>query len=530
MLNLLAKDIKLMFSFGKDIKRKTISMIVTFLFLALFAVIETYLYQAILGKIKNFSGAQVPFTALYLFIISILLMFYDLMAAKRLFFDGDDGRYLSTYPVEGSQIIFSKLIIIFLTSYLFSLAFAYPIIVSYGINNSRLPIFYFLGLFYPLLTTFFEIGVSLILLFPVKFISDFLKRHQLIQFILGMAVMGGLAFAYAKVVDLFVALLSGDSLSSLFNSTNMATLSYWKKFFVVSNYAVDILFSNRMSSFLPLLLFSLGALMIGLTLTLVFYPKMRESLVKASPKGRKKAYKQVSETHALLNKELDLLFRNRDSLFGYAGLLLSSPYLLYTVLFAMHKAFSSGMLGYYLALIPSFDMAIDILFYLFFVLILAGGASDYIGREGNSLKMMKTMPIAPKKQLWVKILIPFLLSSLSSLVSALLLLFMLKLDAMLVLSMFVVGELALLSYNLIAMMEELKRSKTKGNSSFGSSVYSYSFPIVCFVIAFLVCFLQIGNLWAYIAILALGTVSLLPSLFVYLRKEDRLFADMEVSS
>jgi cell division transport system permease protein len=74
MLNLIAKDFKLMFSGHGGAKKKLLSM-VTALLMAAFAVgVEWFLFSTILGKIQNFGGATVPFLTLFLSIISCLMI------------------------------------------------------------------------------------------------------------------------------------------------------------------------------------------------------------------------------------------------------------------------------------------------------------------------------------------------------------------------------------------------------------------------------------------------------------------------
>ena len=144
MLNLLAKDFKLLFGKGTTISKRITSIIVTFLFVAAFIGIEVFLYITILNKVGNIQNAPIAFTCLFLFIVSIIIIVSSLLSANKLFFNEKDIEQLSVHPVDEIQIIFSKLIFLFITHYAIGFVTSFPLFVAYGVINSKTMMFYYL--------------------------------------------------------------------------------------------------------------------------------------------------------------------------------------------------------------------------------------------------------------------------------------------------------------------------------------------------------------------------------------------------
>ena len=87
MLSLLAKDFKLIFARKDSISKTILSAIFSVLVVAILIAIETFIFQVILTKIKNYYQAPISFLTLFLFIISILMIVFSVIQARKLFFN-----------------------------------------------------------------------------------------------------------------------------------------------------------------------------------------------------------------------------------------------------------------------------------------------------------------------------------------------------------------------------------------------------------------------------------------------------------
>lgn len=102
MINLLAKDFKLMFGKEKSIAKKIITILITIFFLTCFIGIEVFLFTTILNKIGKFHQAPMAFMNVFLFIISILITISGIFRAIKLFLI---KRILNNYPQNRLVIV-----------------------------------------------------------------------------------------------------------------------------------------------------------------------------------------------------------------------------------------------------------------------------------------------------------------------------------------------------------------------------------------------------------------------------------------
>ena len=179
MLNLLHKDFRLMFGGNKNISSWILKIIVGILFVVIFVAIEIFLFISILNKIENYNNASTAFINLFLFIISILLIISGIVSANKLFFNEKDIEQLAVHPVSNTSIVASKLLFLFIMHYATCFLFCYPLFVAYAIMIGKGSWFYYLALFYPALTFFIEMGVSLLFVYPFYIIKKFLTSKQI---------------------------------------------------------------------------------------------------------------------------------------------------------------------------------------------------------------------------------------------------------------------------------------------------------------------------------------------------------------
>lgn len=527
MLTLLSKDLKLLFGKKGTKREKVLYFLFLFLFLALGIALESIFYSLILKRISSFENAPLAFTSLFLFVISVLLMLSALFEERRLFYSESDTRQLFAYPINSAKIILSKLLLLFFTQYLLGLVLTYPIFVSYGIIFNRTPVFFFLTLFYPLLTFFFEAGVSMILLFPFKKIVGFLHDHLIVEFVVATILFGAFAYLYGQVLTVFLNLISENALSSLFNKETISALLSAKKYFVVATHLVDMYLLGRFDGFVFYLLFSVFGFALGLVLTCFFYGKSLEEDKQKIGKKKEHKYKKISAEAALFKKETILLFRNGDNLFLYSSLLIIAPYLLYLVILALNTIFTSGTVGYYVAAVPDFVANIDIAVISLFTLALASGSSDFLGREKNSLKIMKSIPVSSKKMILIKLLIPFLASLVSLSVSVLVLGLTSTTDVYISLVGFFFGLTSLVSFYTLSFLSELKGKSVNSKALVTSYVI---LPFVIFGIMTALGFAGLSRLYIALTCSILEVAITALTVIYFLRHESRLWLELEVSA
>ena len=526
MINLLIKDFKLLFSSSSSLKKRIVEGIFKIIFLSIFISFMTVLFMMILNKVKSYPKASESFLILFLFVISCIMIIIDLFTANKLFFKEIDNT-LTHLPVSNEEIITSKLLFLLGFHYLTSIIFTYPIFIAYGINLRSTPWYYFLSLFYPLLSFIFEMGIALILVYPFKLVLDYLKKHILIQFIVSSIIMITGCILYSKVLSLFMDLVVANNLNSLFTTESLNRLQ------VITSYMLPIgllikSYIGISRSMLQYLLIALGVFILGMTLISFSYAKLRA--VKFNKKEKKDKDKHIVKgvNRILIDKELSLLFKDSNNIFSFSGLLLVQPFLMYLVIDSLNKVFSSGPMQYYMLALPQFIPAMDCVLAMLFTIIINSGANSYIDSERKTMKIMKTMPVSYLKQLFIKTLVPYLLSALALICSEIVLISTHTISLMTFIFSLVLTLSLLIIYELASLNEELKIRNNKPRESFISSLYAYLVPILFFIITLLLASLGINPILIYSLGFLIIILLALPFIINIKKRILNAFIDLEV--
>lgn len=526
MLTLLAKDFRLFFSKEQSLTKRIISTIVSIVFIAAFVAIEVFLFISIFKKISNYNLAPIAFVNLFLFIISLLIIFLDINNADRLFFNQRDIEQLATRPIDNSSIILSKLIFLFITHYLISFIFIYPVIVSYGLLIHKATIFYYLGIFYPVLSFLFEGGIALLLAYPYHIFKKFLNRHLIFKFIVILSIIVVGSILYAKILNVFIEIVAGNNINSLFTVDSINKLIKLRKYEFPTSFLVDIIFASQQSKLFILLTIGGGVFLLGVNIAIFAYNYVKNLTLNPKLKKEIHEFKLQKVNNALIKKEIILLVKNSDYIISFIGLLIVEPLLLFLVLKALNTIFKTGIFSYYLIVFPNFIPLVDMLIIFLFTVIISSGANQYLRNEKRSIKIMKTIPISPVKQICFKLLIPFSLSSIALLISLLVLLIGGIISGLIFIISLILSIIILITFVLVSLIEEFK-VKNKNRNSFLSSLVGYGMPIFFIGLGLISAFNQINIIYSFITCILLFGIILLVT-FIYLKNHFyHLFLDVE---
>ncbi len=527
MLTLLIKDFRLMFSKERSSAKGVIKMIFTALFVLGFVAIEIFLYSALLRKIENFSNAPTSFTLLFLFVISVFMTVSAVLNAKKLFFNEQDIKQLSNHPVENSKMIISKLIFLVIIQYTTSLIFEYPIFVAYATISGVPLIFYYTALFYPLIACIFEIGVGLLLVYPVRMLSEYLKKHVLLEFILSVVLIFGLVIPYSRVLNIFVDLVANNEITLLFTEENMAAIAKFGEYAVPVNFLVDVFLLKKTSSLFAYLGIAGGVFVLGLSITIYTFHRVRNVTTTSKPKKLNFAYKKRSRVYGLVKKEIILLTKNPDYIFSFSGLLIVQPFLLYMITVAMNAIFSSGTFLYYTTLFPNFVALIDVFLVIMVTLIVNSGANQYISMEERTIKNLKTIPVDYRLQLLVKVLLPFTMSTVSLIIAVFALLIGEVITPLTALFAFLLSFVVVLVFDIISLREELNIRHGKPRSSYLSNLFSYVLPLAYIALVMFLSFSGASLIVMYLLGVLLFAVLGLPQILKVKKHMGDWFMELE---
>lgn len=530
MLALLYKDFKLIFASGKAGKWRIVSYLINALLIALFITIETFIVSNVLTRLKTSDNAPLAFVPVALFIVSVLMIFLCLTQAKKLFFNDRDTINLSTLPVKNSQIILSKILFLFLLQYVTGLMFTYPVIASYAVIFNRGSQLYYFGLFYPALAFPFECGIALILVYPYKLASDFLKKHPLVQFIFAAAVIFALCWLYSIVLNIFVNLIASNNFDAILNNSTISAMIAARRYMVPITWLVDLFFVNDASRLIMYLPVSLGIFIFGVTLCVISFSYLRAVRFSSRTKTKQFKFKTHSAGFALIKKEFTLLFKDSDNLFSFTGLLVVQPFLIYLIVSSINTIFCTGVFKLYVKLLPPFLPIIDILLIILVSLIIAQGANTYISNEGKNIRLIKSFPVNVFKQLSIKVALPFIFVISSVLITYLILLILGVITVWTALFGFLLTALIHCIFSIISLYEEMKIRNNRSRNYFLSSTFSYALPILYSAAMIVASYFGLNIYIAYAIGFAIIIASGLPWVIKFKSRILRLFDELEVTN
>ena len=527
MINLLIKDFRLMFGNKQNVSQQIVSAVFSVLFFVAFIVIEVFLFRTILKTIRDIKYASTAFLTLFLFVTTILITIGNLFQAKRLFFDAKDIEQLSNRPVSNTQIILSKLLYLFLIHYATSLMFEYPLFVAYGTLIGKMPMFYYLCLFYPAATFFFEMGVALLLVYPLWLFTRFMKRRFWLEMTVSLVLICSLTLVYSYVLDIFIKLVANNDMLTLFSQQSINGFIKFQRNAFPVNFLVDIFFNKSTSALFPFLCISLGVFGLGLSVAIFAFGDVRNVSASITVNQKPRPFKDTPIWRALVKKEFSLIAKNSDYIFSYTGLLIAQPLLLHFVIKSINTVLKSGTIQYFASLVPGLIDYVDILMVMLFTVIINQGANSYITMEARTIKNMKTIPVPFSTQLFIKVAIPFVLSTASLLVSCVVLWLTKTVSFKIMLFALLISIVLLFVFQVISLWEELSIRHGKPRSTFVSTLFSYLLPIVYAVTAIVLSYTGLSSsvtiLLGLAVIIVIGAA---PVAIVFTRAND-MFLSLE---
>ena len=401
-------------NFEKNRKRKLIIYALVYAYLC--GMVLSISYSCIEG-LKVYGEEQIFINVLlmaYLMLISIRLIF----SSMNVLYYSNDNEVISTYPVREKDIVFSKMLTILFTEYIFEILVFIPSLVMYGIMCNMGALYYMhlilVGLMYPIIPiAVFSFVVSVFIR-----LFKFIRNKESVQY---FAIL--LVFGFMIVVNL---LISGNAENEITNDDIARTLMSYNqrientlRFFPgVKVYANSLKNDIGVVNFKLLMAMALSAIafyLFGIVIS-HFYMNTVISMNSSfrTKKNKKLMFNQKGISNSYFRKELKIWFRH--PLFLMQCIL---PPIIFPIIFMIpanasmkitesnasvlfiSKTFmeENGILG----LIVS-------IFILNMMFLFNYTASVCISKDGKDAIFMKYIPVEYSKQCIYKIFISLILN------------------------------------------------------------------------------------------------------------------------
>jgi hypothetical protein len=531
IISLLFKEFRVNSFARKVSKNNRFSFLLNLLFLATYLFVIIYIFVVIVGKLERYEKATVNFMVMFLFVLFLFESFIGLEVTRNSFYNIDDILVLDGKPIDPKNLVFTKMLFVYLHQMGVSFISSYPILVAYCYVTYLTPINYFLLLFYPILIAFAEVALIGILLVPYNYIFNFLKRNYIIQIITAGILVLGLCYLYSFVLDIFVRLIQKQNLEALFTANNLRLLASSVVYFVPVNYLVTSLLRINPAG----MVYFFAIVIVALVFGTVFISLSYASFAKQRSQGKEKeittkGLKIRSATNALFKKEMILTLRNSSKTFSFTSLLIMEPFLMYLVVKAINLLFTSGALSFTLIQFPNIEKFVDIMLILYFVGVINSGGIDFLGDEKETMRVMKTVPVSPLKQILVKFTIPFFLSLISLVISLIVLLATSTIDYEIAIVGFIFSSLFLLGNDAMSLFNELKHPTLSSDSNvfFLTGLYLFIIPILLLASGLTLEYLKVESYYIYLALAGILLIFVVPFFISFKKKIYKYFMKLEV--
>lgn len=536
LLDLIHKE-RLLVGTGRQKKtRLFFNLLFKLVFAGLFIALESFIYIELDKKIERYSSfGTFDFLVFFMFVMFIISIFSSIFMARKSLFNKDDASVMLVLPISGEEIILSKVLFIYGEQVILNLIISTPLLISYGALRNFMPQFYVLSIIYPLFISILVVAIALTLVVPFEYIYEFIKRHDILQFILASIVVILLCFIYKYVLELFLTALNNSTFGGAFSDEFINALHYFRLYLVPINNVLDSMINS--SGTLSAITMFLGAtilfLIIGINLTTYFFNKFNrlDSFKSSKKKQSKNANLKVNSLfYSLLKKETDLLFKDSSYIFSYTSLLIMMPFLSFVVISSLNSIIYQN-LKIFLNLFPELTNAISLTLILLFMGVINSSATLSISREGKALQIVKYIPVEPSKQILAKLIIPTLLSSLSLLISEIVLISTSSIPVSVFFTSLIVGLCLIIFSNVFGVfmdMKDLTYSK-KFKSKYLVNLVSIIYPLIILVVMFGLSFLGAPSYSIYLVITLISIILLVPLFIKFKSRLSKGFYSMEVN-
>ena len=206
----------------RDLKfsRKILIFIIKLISAGLLIALEVFIFYSLDSKVSvNSDYGTFDFLVLILFLTLVISIIFTSLKARKVLFNRLDKVILSPLPISNGEVLFSKVLYLFLVEVITNLLISSPILICYFAARNYMPTFYIFSLIYSFIISLFGIGVSLLLSIVFEYAYRLLKLSDIAQFMFASILVISLCFAYQVVLDLFLSALNTNEGTGMFSTT-----------------------------------------------------------------------------------------------------------------------------------------------------------------------------------------------------------------------------------------------------------------------------------------------------------------------
>lgn len=352
-----------------------------------------------------------------LYVITLIpMIFICLENMRRTLCDKADKNVLLPLPVKEQTLFLSKFAVLLLKTYIMALVLIVP--VNAIVYSAFLPsgIFWLTSFIVWLIFPTIVFMFACLFIVPYIKIFNFMKDKYILIFILLTVVLAIFVFLYSLFLGATQGYLETGQIKFLFNEEFINALKFMLNwFYPVNCLAGIVLCTDLLKSILVVVgCVVISALLIYFIATKLFHLTLYKDDVSKVVYKKSTKTKQLPVLLTLIKKEFLTIAREPKHIFSYLAIATIMPILVYCC-FTLFESLILNMLGVNMSL----PLALFIM--LVFGVLTNTFCSTNISREGVFFQKIKTLPIKPANILFSKVIFCCMVSLLSVLLTAIVL-------------------------------------------------------------------------------------------------------------
>ncbi len=194
---------KLDLSFAKSAKQTIFRVVFSLLkFASITAIIYLAFYFLSTLRLTSLNkGIPTNFFSIIFSIMIVLSILVEIFGLNKSLYLAKDNQVLLTMPTSRQTVFFSKMIVYLCYEFIRNMFYIVPLLVAYGMINS-MPIFFYPWVFVAnLIITLFTTSIASLLSIPFLFLSLFLKRVKVLEYLVVGCVIGGILTLVILIIN-----------------------------------------------------------------------------------------------------------------------------------------------------------------------------------------------------------------------------------------------------------------------------------------------------------------------------------------
>ena len=392
----------------------TIGIAVAFVFFL--STIASSYSEVKINKVSDPLLRAAEFMNLTYTVIVVALTAVSIERMRKVLAKSAETQIFLRLPVSPAALFSSKMLIVIAETYIVALMLMIPncFIIS-GMIDANITFWLYSGIVY-LVLPIIPIFISSALVIPYMKIVDFLMRKYFLLFAVVTTALVGAFVVYSKLLMVVQGLLETGSVKFLFNEQFIGFLQTLRLYTYPANILTDI--TLGINTEFPILIVA-GAAAVLIVLVYLFVQTMFYSMLYKNDKRKQgnskgQPFTMSSVGSALIRKEFINVSRTPEYMFSYFSIAAAMPVMVYSC-YTMFYSLIEHALGL------KVDFSLALLIVLVFGVLTNTFCATNVSRDGLSALSTKIYPVNPSKIMNAKVVFCMIVSSISVIFSAVLL-------------------------------------------------------------------------------------------------------------